>query len=210
MIKAGLKKLALAAGFATCALGVAAPSIAGNAEGVVTIESIIEPPASRFTWEGMYAGAQVNWFNFLQGASGRSLSGANGAGTALNAGVHFGVRGDAGPFIIGLELDANAIPFRLQNGQTVDGHVLAKAKFGVEFGRLLATASFGPGAYFGTGIDAAGLVYGGGVDYMINDKFTVGVEYLNHKMSGWGAPSAFVPDPRAEGSTISLRAGYRF
>lgn len=210
MIKAGLKRLALAAGLVSCAMGMSAPVHAGSADGVVIIERIIEAPTPRFTWEGMYAGAQVNWFNFLQGASGRSLSGTNGPGTALNAGVHFGVRGDTGPFIIGLEIDANAIPFRLQNGQTVDGHVLAKAKFGVEFGRFLATASFGPGAYFGTGIDATGLVYGGGVDYMINDKFTVGVEYLNHKMSGWGAPSAFVPDPRAEGSTISLRAGYRF
>lgn len=204
---------ALAAGALTFS-GVESRADGIQTGGQVTIVDVAETsqPFSASPWSGTYVGVQANWFHLLEGALGRSLSSAGRPGTAANIGVHAGVRGEAGPYILGLEFEANGVGFTLQNGQTVDAHFLAKGKFGVPFGKFLMSASFGPSVYFGSGIHATGFVFGGGVDYMVNDKVTVGIEYLNHKMSGWGAVDArgFVPDPRAEAGTVSLRAGYKF
>lgn len=210
MSKARTHKAALLASVAIAFASMTGSVCAGSAEGLMSIEGSVEPSAPRFSWEGYYAGAQVNWFHLIDGTGTRDGTGAMG-------GVHAGIRGDLGEYTLGFEIEANTVSINLNSGDRVDAYFAGKMKFGVPLGRLHLSATFAPTVYTGTLGTSTGIAYGGGIDYMFDEKWIVGVEYLNHSISGWGTPlppttpnNNPTQNPSAEAGSVTFRASYKF
>ena len=155
------------------------------------------PPPPVFTWTGVYIGAQIG---YQWGTSGTDL--ASALPLAYNAngvtgGAHVGYNYQFNQFVVGLEGDVNGLSYNGTNNlgggfafstrETIDGSV--RGRVGYAWDRALIYATGGAAfagiknsyTLFGapTSINATrvGWTVGGGVEYAIDNNWSVRAEY---------------------------------
>jgi outer membrane immunogenic protein len=176
--------------------------------------------------------AAQDWSGFYVGISANSNSGTSPAqpyvydegyqmGSDTTGGAFAGYRWNASDSVVmGFEI-------AMQGTITVDAPVSqapiddysfenlvdAKLSVGTSVGKALiyGFAGMSSGTLDSSGDDpynASGMNYGVGVDYMVSDKFTVGVEYISRNMTGYA--SGGNPENLKNADTVSLRASFKF
>jgi outer membrane immunogenic protein len=116
----------------------------------------------------------LNWSGFYFGGHGGYglVSGAISDGYEI--GGQLGVNHQYGKFVLGTEIDGGAVDW---GPVTMVGSV--RLRGGFAFNRFLAYATGGLGFE-----DSIGWTVGGGVDYALTERWSVGVEYLHHDFVG--------------------------
>lgn len=209
---------------------VAALVLAGGAQ-AADLPRRAAPPAPIyvapiFTWTGFYVGAQIG------GGWGRSELGnisynANG----VVGGLHAGYNMQFGSIVAGLEGDFEATS--LKGSAAVGGALLktrapwqgsVRARVGVAFDRALIYATGGvavaqlkndifvPPFAFGTTSTRAGWTLGAGVEYAINNNWSVRAEYRYTDFGRYN--TTFFPlgtaRTRFKENTVRVGVSYRF
>jgi outer membrane immunogenic protein len=119
-------------------------------------------------------------------------------------GVHAGYNHDFGKWVLGGELsydkvDADDVDF--------DADLLrVKARAGYELGNFLPYATVGYANLDGDDLGEDGITYGVGVDYLINEKFSVGAEYTRSTFDDVASTDGLDLDA----DLFQVRASYRF
>lgn len=193
--------------FAVLALGtmIAAPAFAGGPV-VVAEEPIVAAPAPVAVvepvtgdWAGGYAGVQLGYG-----------SGGDTDGDGALGGVHAGYRWDLGRTVLGVQGDYNAADLKgSDDAIEVDKMYSLKGQAGYDLGRTLVYATAG---VVKADLDFAGQSYsdhgwtaGVGVDYAVNDNWTVGGEVLTNSFGDFDN-SGIKYDP----TTVQVKAAYNF
>ena len=156
-------------------------------------------------WTGFYAGLQYVSPNaeFFEGSDQDDVPFSD------TAGVFLGYDHDFGKFVLGGELTYNKFD---DDGAVVGEteHYQLRARLGADLGATLTYVTVGatkaelldaPG-----GVDARGLTYGIGAEYLVNEKFSVGFEYSLNKLD----EVKTLPDVEVNVDLLQLRASYRF
>lgn len=187
---------------AALAMTVAAAQAGSLADPVVTPapEPVVAVPAPVSTggdWTGFYGGLS---YGMLSAETGDIED--DGQAYGAFAGYDY----DFGRFVLGGELDYQAADSLSLDGVDVDGVTRLKLRGGYDLGPALAYATAGV-ARADTSLDGNvdGAVYGVGLDYLVTQNVTVGVEYLAHDFNDVGDT-----DVDVDADTISLRAAFRF
>lgn len=154
------------------------------------------PVAPAGDWTGPYVGLS---FGNLSAQSG-GLSEDDAA-----YGIYGGYDYDFGNVVVGGELDYQTGNDYELGSVDVDDITRLKAKAGYDFGNTLLYGTAGV-AQINTSLgDANGPVGGIGVDYKVNQNFSVGGEALAHKFEDVGGSGTDV-----DAQTYSLRGTFRF
>ena len=120
-------------------------------------------------------------------------------------GLHGGYDYDFGQFVVGGELDWQTGDNIALGAVDVDNVLRAKLRGGYDLGRTLIYGTVGA-AQLSTDIgDDTGIVGGLGVEYMVTDQFSVGGEYLAHRLEDFDDT-----DLDIDANTVSLRGSFRF
>ncbi len=147
-------------------------------------------------WSGPYVGLSFGNLNTQTG------------NTWDNGGV-YGIYGgydyDFGNVVVGGELDFQAGADYSIAGVKVDNISRLKGRLGYDAGRTLIYGTAGVARIDSSLGDATGPVGGVGLEYKVNDTFTVGGEALSHRFEDIGGSGVDV-----DGQTYSLRATFRF
>jgi len=176
--------------------------------------------------------AAQDWAGFYVGVSANSNSGTSPAqpyvydegyqmGSDTTGGAFAGFRWNASDSVVmGFEIamqgtitvDAPAAYAPIDD-YSFENLVDAKLSVGTSVGKALiyGFAGMSSGILDSSGDDAysaSGMNYGVGVDYMVSDKFTVGVEYISRNMTGY--VSGGNPENLKNADTVSLRASFKF
>lgn len=194
-----------AAAFATLAL--TAPAFAGGPvvpqpEPVLTAPAPVAMPG--IDWTGFYAGAQLGFANIDSNEAG--LDGEDYLG-----GIHAGYRQDFGQFVVGAEIEYDLAEIALGDvpGDTLDSVTRLKLIGGAEFGRSLFYGTVGPAqakaTVAGDELTGDGFFFGGGVDFAVNDRFTVGGEIVQHRFDDFDGTGIDF-----DATTFKARVGLRF
>ncbi len=198
---------------------IAGPALAADLPSIKGPPAYIPPPPV-FTWSGFYVGGQVG---YQWGYSSSNVPGFDSATYNPNGvlgGAHVGYNYQVGQFVVGLEGDVNGSSYYgsgvspLANSygtdENLDGSV--RARVGVAWDRALVYAT--GGAAFGSfqntytsasGTDSryatrVGWTVGGGVEYAIDNNWSVRAEYRYTDFSSFSQYS-----PTALGATVSQR-----
>jgi opacity protein-like surface antigen len=165
------------------------------------IAPVVMVPVSA-DWSGFYAGAQLGY-----GAASTDVTGANGNGAI--GGVHAGYRYDFGQFVAGAELAYNGANIDLGTTGKLDNVTQLKFMGGYDLGKTLVYGTVGAShanaTLGGTDYSDTGYVFGVGMDYAINDKWTIGGEIARNKFNDFDNTGI-----DASGNTAQIRVGYRF
>ncbi|MDR0808346.1 MAG: porin family protein [Gemmobacter sp.] len=185
-------------------LALTAPAFAG---GLATPapEPVVSAPAPVVTmradgeWGGAYAGAHLGYADAKD-------PDANGAFGGLQAGY----RWDLGTAVVGVEADmAGGSISAADSNDSVDRLAHLKLQAGYDFGRTLvyatAGAAYAKADIAGVSLSDTGYFGGIGLDYQVNDRWTVGGEVLTHRFNDFDGSGL---DLKA--TTATLRANYRF
>ena len=176
--------------------------------------------------------AAQDWSGFYVGISANSNSGTSPAqpyvydegyqlGSDTTGGAFAGYRWNASDSVVmGFEIamqgtitvDAPASQAPIDD-YSFENLVDAKLSVGTSVGKALiyGFAGMSSGILDSSGDDAysaSGMNYGVGVDYMVSDKFTVGVEFISRNMTGY--TSGGNPENLKNADTVSLRASFKF
>lgn len=183
---------------------LSAPAFAGGmaeptAEPMVT--PVILAPVST-DWTGFYVGGQLGYGDVSTNVVGVEGDGAIG-------GVHAGYRHDFGQFVAGAELAYNAANIDLNPTSKLESATQLKVMGGYDLGSVLVYGTVGAvhaKVNLG-GVDRSdnGYLVGLGMDYAINEQWTVGAEFAHHRFNNFDATGA---DIRA--NTAQIRVGFRF
>jgi len=193
--------------FAVLALGtmIAAPAFAGGPV-VVAEEPIVAAPAPIAVvepvtgdWAGGYAGVQLGYG-----------SGGDTDGDGALGGVHAGYRWDLGRTVLGVQGDYNAADVKGSNDSIeMDKLYSLKGQAGYDLGRTLVYATAGVAKadldVGGAGYSDTGWTAGVGVDYAVNQNWTVGGELSTYSFGDFD-DSGVVYDP----TTVQVKASYNF
>ncbi|GLP85603.1 outer membrane protein [Tritonibacter mobilis] len=185
----------------------ASAAVAGNLEEPV-VEPMPTPPAPVVTaapdtdWTGFYGGLQYG-----QGEADLSLGGASASEDFDAFGVHGGYNHDFGRYVLGGELMYNDISG--DNGG--DGDLTSlRARAGMDLGRFMPYVTAGVShlslASGGADISENGFTYGVGAEYLVSERFSVGLEYTKSDFSDAGG----VAGADLDTDKVQLRASYRF
>ena len=139
------------------------------------------PPPPLFTWTGVYVGGQLGYMWGNTNSRGYNPTGVDG-------GAHVGYNYQMGQLVAGLEGDVNGSNYRGSTGmfgfsESIDGSV--RGRLGVAWGRglfyLTGGAAFASldDSYPTTTIShtRVGWTAGGGVEYAIDNNWSVRAEY---------------------------------
>ena len=206
---------------ATAAL-VAAPALAGGYAEPAPIPVVpapipVPPPAPSADWSGFYIGGQI--------ATGR-LTFSNDAFDVedtysdLIGGLHAGYLADLGRFVVGAEAafdwsridDSEDFP---EDPLALDSVARIGVRAGFDAGRVLPYASAGlsRATFSWDGGDGStdGFFFGGGVEFAVSDRLSVGAEVLRHEWADY-AEDIGTEDPNWEAglTTLGLRGSFRF
>ena len=206
-----LATTALALGFASQALaGSPAPAPAP----AVTVAPPVAAAAAASDWSGFYVGGLVS---FDSGDVTSFVNNVQITNLPLVSTTAFG--GFAGfnkqmnNLVFGGELayTTGDIPVTTLANSFVTDRVDAKGRLGYSFGSALVYGvvgySWATTSDTGTLYPAAGLNYGVGLDYMINDHIFLGAEYLMRNLTGSDVGFNRID---ATINSATLRAGYKF
>lgn len=195
-----MRSICLAVGLAAT-LGL--PAFAGTLDGPAADPIPPNaPPAVPFAslggdWTGAYAGAQLGYGD------------VNGTGAAdgddVLFGVHLGYNYDFGTYVLGAELDYDDADIDLNGAATVDSVTRLKLRAGYDFGRTLGYVTAGVADVDTSLGSETGEFFGIGATYLINERYTVGAELLEHNfddISGTGVD--------ADATTLTVRGSIRF
>ncbi|SMX45126.1 outer membrane protein [Maliponia aquimaris] len=179
----------------------AAPAFAGNYE-ATPVEPApmapVVPVAQPVTgdWTGPYVGLSFGNLNAQ-------------AGNAVQSGGVYGLYGgydyDFGRLVVGGELEYQAGNDFTIGGVDVDNVTRLKLRAGYDAGRTLIYGTAGAARIDTSLGDATGPVGGVGMEYKVNDRFTIGGEALAHSFDDIGGTGV-----DADAQTYSLRATFRF
>jgi outer membrane immunogenic protein len=185
------------------ALGL--PAFAGGltepvAEPVIAAPVVMAPVSA--DWTGFYAGAQLGY-----GDVSSNLAGVDGNGAL--GGVHAGYRYDFGQFVAGGELAYNGSNIDLGTTSKLDNLTQLKVMGGYDLGKTLIYGTVGAAHakadINGVSHSDTGYLVGVGMDYAINDAWTIGAEFDHHRFNNFDNAGT---DIRA--NTAQIRVGYRF
>ncbi|WP_323006209.1 outer membrane protein [Pseudorhodobacter sp.] len=155
-------------------------------------------------WTGLYAGVQLGYGDVSSNAIIPALD-----GNGMIGGVHAGYRHDFGQFVTGVELAYNAADIDIGPGSKLDSITQLKLMGGYDFGQTLLYATAGAAHGKVSGGPAAGSdngwLIGIGMDYAINDAWTVGAELGHHRFDDFNGSGA---DIRT--NLFQVKAAYRF
>lgn len=195
----------------TLALIVSTLPMAAFAGGMAqpVVEPMIVAPvapvvyAPSVDWTGAYAGASLGFGNFT--ASGAANDGHEGI-----AGLQLGYRKDFGSLVVGGELSYSKNDIGSQgNDNQINTAKAAKLMIGADMGRTLVYATAGlamaSANIEGNSATDNGYLGGIGMDYMLNDKWTVGGEVLTSKYDNFSNSGIDLED-----TTLQVKVGYKF
>lgn len=184
---------------------LSAPAFAGGLSEPVTepavAAAVVAVPVSA-DWSGFYAGGQLGYGDV-------NSKPAAVDGTGALGGVHAGYRYDFGQFVAGAELAYSAANIDLGATGKLDNLTQLKLLGGYDMGSTLVYATVGAAHananLAGINQSDTGYLFGIGVDYAINDQWTVGAALDHNRFNNFGSTGT---DLRA--NTAQIRVGYRF
>jgi len=181
-----------------------APAFAGGMVEPVTepmIAPVMMAPVNA-DWTGFYAGGQLGY-----GEVSSNNVAVNGNGAA--GGVHMGYRYDFGQFVAGGELAYNGTNGKKGPANKLNSVTQLKLMGGYDLGSTLvyatAGAAYGKATIAGVDRSDTGYLLGLGMDYAINDKWTVGAEAVHHRVDNFDGTATNV-----RANSLQMRVGYRF
>ena len=161
-------------------------------------------------WTGPYVGVQVD---LMQGSAEFDFQTNDFDGGV--PGLFAGYRQDLGKVVLGLELDIHRgdIGFdgpSLSQTARIDRLLRLGVEAGIDLGPALVYGTAGVARIDFSGPPTAdsggsGRFFGVGVDYLVSDRVTVGVEWLRHDFGDLGF-SGYSADP----VSLGINLGYRF
>lgn len=191
---------------AVLALGtmIAAPAFAGGPV-VVAEEPIVAPAPVAVVapvtgdWNGGFVGAQLGY------ANGGSIDGDGAVG-----GLHGGYRWDLGRTVLGVTGEYNTADVKGDGDQIeMDKFGSIRGQVGYDMGNTLVYASAGVAKadldFAGSSYSDHGYVLGLGVDYALNEKWTVGGEVSTYKFDDFDS-TGIDYNP----TTVQVKAAYNF
>ena len=185
------------------ATSLAAPAFAGGMaqpaqEPYIAPVMVVAPVT--MDWSGFYAGAQLGYGDV---SSKNVLPVLDGNGAI--GGLHAGYRADFGQFVTGVELAYNATNIDLSPTVKMDSLTQLKLMGGYDMGRALVYGTVGA-AHAKTSLGSDnGWAVGLGMDYALNDAWTLGAEFTHNRFDDFKATGT---DLRA--NLVQVRLGYRF
>ncbi len=198
------------------ALGFASQALAGNPAPAPAPAMPVAPPvaAAVSDWSGFYAGGLVSFDSGNTAAFSNNIPGISRTLDPTTAfGGFVGYNRQVNNMVFGGELayTTGDIPITGLANSFVTDRVDAKGRLGYSFGSALVYGvvgySWATTSDASTLYPAAGLNYGVGIDYMINDHIFVGAEYLMRDLTGSDVGVNRI-DSTINSATI--RAGYKF
>lgn len=184
---------------------LAAPAAFAGGPVVPVEEPIVAAPAPVAVtpvtgdWNGGYLGAQLGY------ADGGE---ADGDGTV--GGLHGGYRWDLGRTVLGAELAYNSADVTSDDDFVqLDNLATLKGQVGYDLGRTLVYASagvaYGDGDIAGESVDDYGYTVGLGVDYAVNQNWTVGGEVSTYMFDDFDDTGV-----NYNPTSVQLKAAYHF
>lgn len=189
-------------------VAIASPALAGGPVAVEpepTVTPVVQPViASGMDWSGAYAGVQLGYADI-------DSNGAGLDGDGMLGGIHAGYRWDMGNFIAGAEVDWDSADVDLGNpvAGTLDDVARLKLIAGAEFGRSLIYGTVGAAHANATvaGVDRSdnGWFLGAGLDYAVNDRWSIGGELLQHQFDDFDGTGVDL-----DATTVKAKVSLRF
>ncbi|MGB0496924.1 MAG: outer membrane protein [Rubricella sp.] len=163
------------------------------------VAALLAAPASAQDWTGFNVGISL-------GTADAETNVTDVEGDGETYGFHAGYDYDFGQFVAGGELEYNEADIDLGPGGSVDNIFRLKVRGGYDLGPAMI---YGVGGYVMAETsdlgDPEGTFYGVGIDYRVAPQFTVGAEYLIHRLDSFDVSGA-----EADVNTFAVRAGFRF
>jgi opacity protein-like surface antigen len=164
---------------------------------------------SIFSSRGRAVGGPVDWTGFYVGGQlGVAFGDADFASSdeSVIGGVTLGYDHDFGQWVLGGALDYDFTDIDIAPGSALEEIFRLKVRAGPKIGRGLL---YGTGGYAYADSDNMGdedgWFIGGGYEYMVNDRFSVGGEVLYHEFDGFDGTNNDV-----DVTTVQVRATFRF
>ena len=189
-------------------VAIASPALAGGPVAVEpepTVTPVSQPViASGMDWSGAYAGVQLGYADI-------DSNGAGLDGDGMLGGIHAGYRWDMGNFIAGAEVDWDSADVDLGDpvAGTLDDVARLKLIAGTEFGRSLIYGTVGVAHANATvaGVDRSdnGWFLGAGLDYAVNDRWSIGGELLQHQFDDFDGTGVDL-----DATTVKAKVSLRF
>lgn len=200
---------------ATCAAALlAAPAFAGGlapAPEPVEIVPVIPAPQPSADWSGFYAGLRAGTADF-EATSGGSTSSRTLPTDGSFYGGFAGYRHDFGRIVIGGELrysDASGVDNPQFDGIENESLTTVMLQAGYDMGRVLPFVGIGgarlASTVFGSSMSDNGIAYGIGVDFMVSQRFMLGVDANRFEFDDFGGTGFDV-----SGNSVALRAAFKF
>jgi outer membrane immunogenic protein len=192
-------KLSYAAIIATLAAGNAMAGSLSYTPAEPQPDMMAVASAPMTDWSGFYAGLQYGTGEADASSGGMSIEDDMEA-----YGIHVGYLHDLGQYVVGGELAYNNVS--LDSAPDDDGDQFElRGRAGVDLGRFLPYATLGIARTSSDGISETGLSYGVGAEYLITDRFSVGLEYSHTKFDDVDGSGIDV-----DTDLFQLRTSYRF
>lgn len=164
---------------------------------------------SIFSSRGRAIGGPVDWTGFYVGGQlGVAFGDADFASSdeSVIGGVTLGYDHDFGQWVLGGALDYDFTDIDIAPGSSLEEIFRVKVRAGPKIGRGLL---YGTGGYAYADSDNMGdedgWFIGGGYEYMVNDRFSVGGEVLYHEFDSFDGT-----DNDVDVTTVQVRATFRF
>jgi outer membrane immunogenic protein len=162
-------------------------------------------------WAGFYAGASLNVVNgAVEVNDFGSLSGDLEQDTPL--GLHLGYNWQRGLLVYGAELNYMNLSTGFENNSSTRPQQVAELRGRVGFGAsdvlVYGFVGYATSSLVGATTDVAssGMAFGGGVEYLVNDNFAVGLEASTREIGFSDADDSFDYSV----NSLSLRTSYKF
>ena len=188
----------------------ATSAFAGSLEEPVVAVVPVAPAPYVSLWSGGYVGAQAGYAWADTDITNNSLNGINDDGDGWLGGAFVGYRGNANKFVYGAEASYDFADVQLDNNNgSIDGLGRLKVIGGYDLGKTLvyatAGAAYGDGDINNKSHADWGWLAGAGVDYMVNDQWSVGAEALYQDFGQFGDSGTDL-----ELTTLEARVSYHF
>ncbi len=218
-----MSRLCVLAAFAATSL-TAVPALAGGlaepAPVPVVPVPVPPPPAPSTDWSGFYVGGQFATARLDYSSVPRGEESFDG--TAY--GVHVGYVHDFGRFVVGAEGAIDIADVDDSEGYPTEPTSLDRimrlgVRAGFDAGRVLpyVSAGFARGSFsndFAADVveaDTDGTFIGGGVEFAVSDRLSVGAEVIRHSFPDYSEDLGFDLDyDETTVTTLGLRGSFRF